>query len=306
MNLKRAAIVLTVAAVLILVYWPTLRWLVNSWLSNPYYSHGFLVPLVSGFFVWTKRRELRGGEPSIAGAFVITAGAFLYIMGFAWAMRFLPAISLPVVLGGISLSFLGIRATKAILFPLCFLIFMMPLPPIQEMGYTLQEWSVHSSAWILSTLGLSVTTVGPEIHLEDTVFTIGLACSGINSLIAMMALAAVYTFVLVEPFHNRAVRLAAAVPTGPLGDRLRLVSIKLMANYPARAFLFAAAFPMALLGNILRIVSIILIANYWGVDAASGLYHDISSPLFFILSFLLLMLLGRIIGCKLALAARKK
>ena len=275
MNTKRIVTILAIAAVLSLVYWPTLRWLFNSWISNPYYSHGFLVPLVSGFFVWVKRKELRGGEPSIVGAFVVTLGVFLYIMAFVWAMRFLSAISLPIVLTGLSLSSLGVRPTRAIAFPIVFLVFMIPLPPIQEIGYSLQELSVSSSAWVLDVLGMSVSTVGPEIHLGDAVFTIGLACSGINSLIALLALGAVYSFVLSGPLYKRVI-------------------------------LFVAAFPIALLGNILRIVSIILVANYRGVDAASGLFHDVSSPLFFLLAFLALILLGRVLGCKLGLAASNK
>lgn len=275
MNAKRIVAILAIAAVITLVYWPTLRWLFHSWISNPYYSHGFLVPVVSGFFVWVKRKELRGGEPSIVGAFVVTLGVFLYIMAFVWAVRFLSAISLPIVLTGLSLSSLGVRPTRAIAFPIVFLIFMIPLPPIQELGYSLQEVSVRSSAWVLDVLGMSVSTVGPEIHLGDAVFTIGLACSGINSLIALLALGAVYSFVLDGPLYKRVIVLVAA-------------------------------FPIAMLSNVLRIVSIILVANYWGVDAASGLFHDVSSPLFFVLAFLALILFGRVLGCKFGLAASNK
>ncbi|MEE8469713.1 MAG: archaeosortase/exosortase family protein, partial [Dehalococcoidia bacterium] len=111
MNLKRVVAILAIVAVVGLLYWPVFRWLVQSWLSDPYYSHGFLVPLVSGFFVWTKRRQLRGGEPSGTGVFVITLGAFLYVLGFVWGMRFLSAFSLLIVLSGASFSFLGTRAT---------------------------------------------------------------------------------------------------------------------------------------------------------------------------------------------------
>ena len=68
-----------------------------------------------------------------------------------------------------------------------------------------------------------------------------------------------------------------------------------------RAILFMIALPMAILANILRIVSIILVANYRGAEAATGLFHDISSPLFFLLAFLCLILLGRILGCRLRL-----
>jgi exosortase len=274
MKLKAIVIPLAGIALLTLLYWPILRWLGQSWLSNSYYSHGFLIPLVSGFFVWTKRDELKRREPAIIGAFVLTLGAFIYIMGFVWAMRFLSALSLLIVLSGLSLSFYGTRATRAMIFPLCFLIFMIPMPFIQEIGFNLQTISVHSSAWLLRVFGLPVTTVGPDIHLSDTVFTIGLPCSGINTLIALLALAAVYTYVLVGPIYKRVI-------------------------------LFVIAFPMAIAANILRISSLILVANYRGVEAATGFFHDISSPLFFIVAFLCLIMLGRILRCRLRVPVQR-
>ena len=103
MKLKKITIYLVVVVLIALFYWPAFRWLVLSWLSNSYYTHGFLVPLISGFFIWTKRDALKTREPSIIGAFVLALGAFVYIIGFARDMRFLSAFSLLIVLGGLCL-----------------------------------------------------------------------------------------------------------------------------------------------------------------------------------------------------------
>ncbi len=275
MKPKTVAIVLAIAAFLALLYWPTFRWLFQSWLTNPYYTHGFLVPFVSGFFIWTKRDELKRREPSITGAFILALGAFVYILGFVWDMRFLCGLSLLVVLSGLALSFFGTKATRSMAFPLCFLIFMIPLPFLEELGFSLQYTSVNASGWFLGVVGLSITTVGPEIHLGDTVFTIGIPCSGVNTLIALLALAAVYAYLLEGPFYKRAI-------------------------------VFVIAFPIAMLANILRIASIIMVANYYGVEVAMGFFHSASSPLFFIIAFLCLVLLGRLIGCRLRLRALRK
>ena len=272
MKLKKIAVPLVIAAVLILLYWPILRWLVQSWLSNPYYSHGFLVPFVSGFFVWLKRKELENRKPSIIGAFVVAAGGLAYILALVWDMRFLSAFSLLIVLSGLILLFYGTRATRSLVFPLCFLVFMIPLPFMQEVGFSLQSVSVTSSAWLLEVMGLPITTVGPEIHLGDNVFTVGLACSGINTLMALLALAAVYVYILRGAFQRR-------------------------------ASLFIIALPIAVLANILRITTIILVANSFGVAIATGLFHDLSSFIFFVIAFLLLMSLGRLLKCRIGVPA---
>ena len=276
MKLKKIIISLVVVVLLLaLFYWPTFRWLVLSWLSNSYYTHGFLVPLISGFFIWTKRDELKSREPSIIGAFVLALGALVYIFGIIWDMRFLSAFSLLIVLGGLVFLFFGTRAMRSIVFPLCFLIFMIPLPFIQEIGFYLQTISVYSSAWLLTVVRFSVTTVGPEIHLGDAIFTIGLPCSGINTLIALLALVAVYVYLLMGPVYKRTI-------------------------------LFILAFPLAILANILRIASIILVANYRGEETAMGWFHDLSSPLFFLVAFLCLVLLGRLVRCRLRVHVLRK
>jgi exosortase len=268
MKKKSALILIITVALLGLIYWPTLRWLVNAWISNDYYSHGFLVPLVSGFFVWTKRKYLKTREPSVIGIILLVIGALIYIAGFVWQIRVLGGLSLLVVLTGLVFFIYGVKVAGKLVFPLVFLVFMIPAPFIQDVAYRLQEISVVSSSWLLETLGLPITSNGPEILLKTTTFTIGLPCSGINTLVALLALSAVYAYIL----------------TGS--------TIK-------RAVIFILAFPIAILANILRISTIIMVAYFASVETAVGWYHDISSPLFFAISFLILVLIGRLFKCRL-------
>jgi exosortase len=154
------------------------------------------------------------------------------------------------------------------LFPLVFLVFMIPAPFIQDIAYRLQEISVLSSSWLLGVLGLPITSSGPEIYLKNTTFTIGLPCSGINTLVALLALTAIYGYIL----------------TGSVSKRVGL---------------FVLAFPIAIIANILRITTIIAVAYYSNIETATGWYHALSSPLFFVIAFLALVLIGRIMKCRL-------
>jgi len=185
-------------------------------------------------------------------------------------MRYVTGLSLILVLCGLSLLFWGAKVTRVIFLPICFLVFMIPFPFVEDLGFQLQSISLHSSAWILSGFGLPISTSGAEIHLGENTFTVGLQCSGINSLVALGTLAAVYAFLLRGATYKRVT-------------------------------LFFLSFPIAILANIFRIVSIILVANYRGVAIATGFYHDISSVIFFMFAFLFLLLLGRLWGCRLTL-----
>ena len=184
-------------------------------------------------------------------------------------MRVLGGFSLLAIIVASSLAFMGKRATWAIAFPLSFLIFMIPLPFIPDVGYNLQQISISATSWILDLTPLEIAIDGALIEVGGEIFSIGLPCAGVNTLIALLALAAIYVYLLKGPIYKRTI-------------------------------LFILAFPLAVLANILRVISIILVAYYIDVNFASGTYHDyIANPLFYFLAFICLALIGWIIGCRL-------
>ncbi len=189
-------------------------------------------------------------------------GVALYVAGLLWEIRVLGALSLVTVLAGLVFSVFGTRAARALAFPIAFLLFMIPFPFITDLAFRLQQVSVRWSSRLLEVAGLPVTSSGAEILLGNTTFTVGVVCSGINTLVALLALAAVYVHVLKGNAYHR------------IG-------------------IFLLAFPLAIGGNILRITSIIMVAHFASVQTATGWYHDISSPVFFLLEFVILILIAR-------------
>jgi exosortase len=272
MKFPKAA--LLIAFLLALLYARTILWLVTSWLSDPYYSHGFLVLLVSGFFAWLALRTARAQhepsqEPYRNGIFIFAFGLLLYAAGFLMVFPFLIALSFLFTASGLILYVYGKALMRALLFPLAFLIFAIPLPVefLDTVGYFLQELSARYPAALLELFGISVIRVGAEIHLADAAFIIGLPCSGMNSLISLLALAALFVYLLRCPWYKKGVLLCSAVP-------------------------------LAIFANILRVTSLLLIANAYGADTASGFYHTLFSPLLFIIALLCLLLVSILIGCK--------
>ncbi len=264
---RNIAITIGIVIVLAVIYWPAIRWMVNSWISSDFYSHGFLVPLISGFFIWIKRKQITEREPSLIGYFFLAAALVLYAIGLVRDIRVLGPLSLVVTIYGLVLSIQGIKTAKVLAFPLAFLLFMIPFGFIQNLAYGLQATSVQWSAWIAKAAGLPIITSGTEIHMGNVIFTVGLVCSGIDTLVALMALAAVYAYILKGHVFKRWI-------------------------------LFIIAFPLAVAANVLRIFSIILVTHFVNVETATGWYHDISSPLFFFIAFGILILIGWAMRCR--------
>jgi exosortase len=258
---------LMVAALIVVLYLPIFVWLVQSWLGDPNYSHGFLILPVAAFIAWTKRKELVRGKPHLAGVIVLAAGLATYVAGFAWRMHWLWASSLLVVAFGLVLYLWGTKTARSMMLPICFLIFMIPLPFLDSMSIPLQSVAASGSASVVQAIGIPAAQTGAEIQLLGAAFTIGTPCSGMNTLISLLASA---TFLLYF----------------------------VKARFYSKVSLFLLVFPIAILANIFRIALLLVIAHFWGNDVAMTFFHGFSSLLLFVLAFSLLILFAKVLRCK--------
>jgi len=133
--------VLLVALLLGLAYWRAVDEMVTVWnLQSSYYTHGYLVPLVSLAILWMKRRELaatpRSSDP-LGFAVVLASGLFLILSSFL-GYRVFMQLSLIPMLAGVALVLQGRQRTKVMWFPIAYLIFMVPIPPSMTQSIALQ------------------------------------------------------------------------------------------------------------------------------------------------------------------------
>ena len=142
---------------------------------------------------------------------------------------------------------------------------MIPLPFLDNIGNWLQSLSAQWSAAVIGAMGIPVAFTGAEIYLEESTFIIGIPCSGMNTLISLLALAAIFGYFLKGYFYRKVV-------------------------------LFTLAIPIAILANLFRIVSTLVIANYYGTEAAMRFFHSYSSILLFLAAFLCLAAFSRLLG----------
>jgi exosortase len=257
-----------ILVLVILLFSSTISWLVFNWLNNSYYSHGFLVPLVSGFFLWRKRdvfaRDRR--NPGNLGLLVLGISLVAFLVAQVWQAYHISAVALIVLLSGLALYFLGVQATRRIAFPLAFLLCMVPLPFINRMSPALESFTASTSTAAVSLLGIPAVNHGSQIQLQDSSFVVGAACSGLNSTVALATLVVIFVYVL-------------------------------EGSYLAKSVLLALAVPIALVANLFRVSSLLGIAHFFGAEVGMRYFHDYSSPVLFLLAFGLLILVSRLVGC---------
>lgn len=241
--------------------------------ADSYYSHGFLVPLVCAYLIWRKRKKLKTLpiESSKAGLIVLVAGLLLHIISSLLKINFGTYISIIIVLEGLILYLLGREINRELLFPLVFLIFMIPLPSVVIIAFSfkMKMFAAQLSANLVNQMGISALRDGSTIYLPNGQLVIGDPCSGLRSLISLLALGAIFT---------------------------QFFSVSVM----RKNILFLSAIPIALTSNVLRIIALLWVTYVYGEKVALGFFHDLSGMLVFVFAFFGLFFMTRILKCRLA------
>ncbi|MFH1778858.1 MAG: exosortase/archaeosortase family protein [Candidatus Omnitrophota bacterium] len=255
---------------LVLVYWPTFLWMKARFLeADSYYSHGFLVPLVFLFLIWTKREDLKKSKiaPLNVGLFLLIPALLLHLIAYRWGINFVSGFSFIIALFGLLLYLFGREVTRHLAFALCFLVFMVPLPQVMiiHISFKMKIFAAQVATSVINLMGIQAVRDGSKVILPNTALTIGDPCSGLRSLISLTALGALYAY------------LAKL-------SRFR------------RIVLFLVSIPLALLANIIRIVLLLIVAFVYGSKVATGKFHDISGILLFVIALTGLIIAGRILS----------
>jgi exosortase len=255
------------ALVFIVLYSPTFSMFWYDWSTDDNYSHGFLVPFIVGYLVWTKREQLRRLSPtsSWTGLPVLLAGVGVYILGTIGSEWFLRRSSMIVVLGGLILYLYGIGYFKILLFPLVYLIFMVPLPAIiySALAFRLQILVSIISAHLIRWAGIAVYRNGNILEVANVgPLAVEEACSGMRSIMALLALSALLAYILYR-------------------TKLR------------QWILVAFALPVAVITNIFRVTATGILSYHFGREMAEGWLHESFGWVVFVIAFALLWLVSK-------------
>ena len=275
-------IILTV----LILYWQDLSILVNEAMQNEAMSHIILVPLLACFLIYRKKEltkasfaleRLRAKTKTISlseitGIAICLSAFLLYWYG---SYTFYPLeyhiASLVIFLIGLTLILFNVNTLIALIFPILFLLFLIPPPSTVTFsaGAILGNFNSQASYTLLKIVGLPVTLsseYGPstivvntpsEGHLE---FAVDLACSGIYSLVAFTMFATFLAYVV-------------------------------RGSIPKKIVLFPLGFTMLTILNILRISLIVFIAYQFSEAIAMTIFHLFSGWLLIFLGMLLLFLI---------------
>lgn len=238
------------------LYAPTYWGLAHGLWRQEEYAHGPIVLAIFAWLVWSRREVLRDASlrpAPVAGLAMLLAGLLLYLVGRTQSLPLFEVASHLPVLAGALLMVRGAGGVKRFAFPLFFLLFLIPLPGfvLEAMTGPLKELVSSGVAGLLSLLGYAVERNGVVLVVSGHELLVADACSGMNSLMSLMALGLLYT---------------------QLAGRRSAMRV---------ALVMAGMVPIAIAANMVRVLALSLVAVHLGDDAARGWIHDVAGFLVF-------------------------
>jgi exosortase len=243
----RLAKLLVLGGLLVWLFRTEIDRMVHLWMTDPNWSHGFLIPLFSLYFVHQKKRQildlepvgdplldlLRGRRPqrllphqtraNYLGLLLLLLVLVFYVFNVVSpaGYAYLRPISMIAAAGAVVLFVGGWRLIRLTWLPIFFFVFAIPLPRRYYVGLTMPMR--HLSASVATALlnmvpDLRATASGVIIevvykgHRLEPALDVAEACSGMRLLMAFLALGVAMAYLHERPMWQRAVLLASTVP----------------------------------------------------------------------------------------------
>jgi exosortase len=215
----------------IVCYAPVLRGLVRQWDVDPDMSHGFFVPLVSGFIVWQYRQELMAlkPKPNWMGLVVVIYGGAQLVVATLGVELFLARTAFVITLIGMVWLLGGTVMLRKLAFPLFLLFFMVPIPAViyNRITFPLQLLASRLAEHALEILSVPVMREGNVLILPNQELSVVEACSGIRSLLSLTFLSLVYGHFFEKRIWVKVTLFLATIPIAIVanGSRVTLTGV---------------------------------------------------------------------------------
>lgn len=249
---------------------PTIATLGDQVWSREFGAHGPIIICTGLWLLWRQapalRANARPGSPALTVAILLAALA-LYVFGRAYDFISLETAGLYGVALAMLHSRFGVGAMLKEWFPLLYLGLAIPPPTwaLDRLTAPLKEFVSFAATDILRLFDIPVAREGVTLFVAQYQLLVEDACSGMNSLVGLIAIGLFYIYLM----RGSSVLYAL--------------------------FLTCLVIPIAVVANIMRIMILILLTYFYGDDVAQGFLHFAAGIFLFASSLLMVFAIDSLI-----------
>jgi exosortase len=249
----------------LLLYGTILRDLVLAWWNDTGASFGFAVVPVVLWLAWSSRAEVlsQPAMPDRRGLLLLFISCLLLAIGALASEFYLKRVSLVLSVAALIWTFGGTRRLRVLAFPICMLATVIPLPEVvyNRIALPLQLLASKTAVALIRLTDGTIYRDGNILHIPGLTLGVAEACSGLQSLSAVVVVAILMGFTHCKRAQTRTILLLAALP-------------------------------LAVIVNVLRVTGTVWLAQA-NQDLALGFYHSFSGWLIFVVTSLLVYQLAK-------------
>jgi exosortase A len=243
------------------VFYQTTSSMVSTWIQSETYTHGFLILPIVIWLIWRKRSVLSTypPRPSYPALIPLFLAGLLWMLGHLVDVLVVQQLALVAMLVFSFLVVMGVKLFRALLFPLAFLFFAVPMgegliPPMME-------YTATATVFLVKLTGIPVYRDGMFISLPSGDWSVVEACSGVRYLISSVTLGCLFAYINYNGYKKR----------------LAFIVVSMI---------------VPIIANGLRAFMIVMLGHFSGMTLAVGVDHLIYGWVFFGLVMLILFSIG--------------
>jgi EpsI family protein len=227
------AAVTALTALLIVAHLGAFRSLLGVWDRNPMYSHGYLVLPIALYLVWAMRERLARIPiaPAVgSGTAVLVGWLALMVLGRLGGVLLFEQAGLLVAIIGVVLALFGWRMLAAVAGPIAYLLLMLPFWDVitDPLQVRFQNASAAMALPLLRAVGIPASRDGIFLTLPTIQLEVARACSGVNYLVAVLALGLPLAALYLRTTWRRIVLIVSSLVVAALSNVLRVTLIGIL------------------------------------------------------------------------------
>jgi exosortase A len=224
------AAVVVLVALLLLSFRETATTMVGIWSRSETFAHAFVVPPIVAWLIWRQREVLHSLRPRPVPWMVLPmAGlALLWWLGDLVSVNAVTQLTLTAMLVCTVPAVLGWQVTRAILFPLAFLFFAVPIG--EFMTPTLISLTADFTVAALRLTGIPVYREGMQFVIPSGNWSVIDECSGVRYLMASFMVGSLFAYLNYRSTRRRLVFVAFSIIVPIVANWLRAYMIVMLAH----------------------------------------------------------------------------